>query len=210
MKQNNQQKEQKIQLANYGKKIRDININHRQHFIAVLVSIILLGILTLAMGIMFMVFIKKWYVVLIVCLVFAACTVWAVFTMKNLKKQPIYQLYERVLVINSLQYQTVIDLANVYAALPKNSTQNKSERNVGRIKLFVKTKFVERPVLNHINEDEIALSNEILALAEKARQKKHQQQTSANLLVKMAEKGNNSANKNSAEKTGENEDNNKK
>ena len=112
----NKQEEFKI-----GKFIREIEIDEHQHLFWLGVFLILANIFLLFAVIYLVVQFMKWYIWILDICILVFCIVQSVRTYKNAKKIRVYAIHENCLIIKSLMYDTVIDLAQVFEVKRKKT-----------------------------------------------------------------------------------------
>ncbi len=161
----NKQEEFKI-----GKFIREIEIDEHQHLFWLGVFLILANIFLLFAVIYLVVQFMKWYIWILDICILVFCIVQSVRTYKNAKKIRVYAIHENCLIIKSLMYDTVIDLAQVFEVKRKKTLYDwLSKKGVRSLELLIKSRSRDKIILRFINEDIDKLAQELLDLANEAR-----------------------------------------
>lgn len=161
----NKQEEFKI-----GKFIREIEIDEHQHLFWLGVFLILANIFLLFAVIYLVVQFMKWYIWILDICILVFCIVQSVRTYKNAKKIRVYAIHENCLIIKSLMYDTVIDLAQVFEVKRKKTLYDwLSKKGVRSLELLIKSRSRDKIMLRFINEDIDKLAQELLDLANEAR-----------------------------------------
>ena len=92
--------------------------------------------------------------------------------MKAAQKNHGYTLYKNAIKVNSLWYDTVVDLSTIYKVAPKKTLFDKMlKRGTNSLVIYFKDGGYFKIKLFHINEDVNKLIDEIMALSLEAKSK---------------------------------------
>lgn len=151
-----------------GKKIRDVQINERQHFLLFVSMILLFNALLLASVWFVLIYLNNWYNWTI-CIIMLAVSFGLSFkAYRDTKTFHKCELYDNALVITSIWFNIQLPLKDVYEMRVKES---------GLDKMFkIDTKSLEIRIMNHnrkkltlhfIEENAVKLKQEITILIDK-------------------------------------------
>lgn len=155
-----------MDIVNYGNKIKDIEINKKHYLIQTLIFLVIFNLMLACSLVYASLCIKAWYITTFSVLIFVGCIVWSVFTFlkaKNIKK---YELYENVLVVNSLWKNALIDLSKVIKIQSKNYKHSSDFKTVT---FTLQSVYPQKISLHFVKEDVEKLINEITNLVNKTK-----------------------------------------
>lgn len=155
-----------MDIVNYGNKIKDIEINKKHYLIQTLIFLVIFNLMLACSLVYASLCIKAWYITTFSVLIFVGCIVWSVFTFlkaKNIKK---YELYENVLVVNSLWKNALIDLSKVIKIQSKNYKHSSDFKTVT---FTLQSVYPQKISLHFVKEDVENLINEITNLVNKTK-----------------------------------------
>jgi len=157
-------KKQKIEVEEFvlGKKIRDVKINERQHFLLFVSMLILFNLILLASVWFVLIYLNRWYNWVICIAILAVIFSFSFKTYLDIKTFHKCELYDNALVIKSIWFNLKVDLKDIYEMNVKESKLDK---------LFkINTKSLEVKILGHrrkkftihfIEENAVKLKQEI-------------------------------------------------
>ncbi len=116
MKRAKKEKKEKVKQPELvlGEKIKDVKINQKQHFLLFVSMIIFFNLLLICAVGFVLVYIDRWYN-WVLCFVLIGLSFGLSFrTYRNIKTFHACTLYDNALVINSIWFEIVVDLKNIY------------------------------------------------------------------------------------------------
>ena len=156
------------------KPIRLIEIDHKKRLkilfsLLIVFNVILVGALTYLC-----VLIKTAFVVILALSILIFCVIRSVLTYVESKKDTKYEIYPNKIVCESMVYTGEIDLSKVYIVKPRKTlTEKIFKKPASRVLIYSKAGDMFKTVysLNFVKEDTEKLSDEIMRLAIKVREK---------------------------------------
>ena len=155
-----------------SKKIKDVKINERQHFFLFFTMLIVFNIIMISASITLLVMLKEWYLWLLVTVVLAV-VLWVSYrTYRDRQSFHRCELHERYLVVNSIWFDTLVDLSQVFDVKVKKSWLDKlCKINTLSLEIYMKSSTRSKFTLHFVEEDAEALKDEIMKLAIECRKK---------------------------------------
>lgn len=151
--------------------IKEIKIEKKKRYLYNSITLVIFNLILLASLIYMSSLIKTVFCIVISVLIFIACVVGSVLTIKNSKTSRKYVLYRDKIKIESTAFNSEIQLANVFLVKSKrNLFEFVFRKYPHALVVHVKNKFKELYIMPYIAEDVNKLADEIMALAIEARQ----------------------------------------
>lgn len=170
VKKQETRKKQKPQKIVPTDKIRNIQIKKKQYFATYLTVLAIACTLLLGMVIFLMTQIRVWWVWLIDLSLLGFCIWRCVHLCVRVNNQSIYTIYSNCIVIRSMMLDTVIENKNIYDVAPfRNWADKLNKKPAHSIAIYLAPKHKDKVVIGFLDEDLTALSNEILAVANKCK-----------------------------------------
>ena len=114
-------------------------------------------------------YINKWYIYLLDIIIVGFCIYRSVVCIKLAKKNHGYTLYSNALAVNSLWYDTTVDISKVYKVVPKKTLLDKMTKRTNSLEIYFKDGGYYKIKLYHISEDIGELISEIMQRSLEAR-----------------------------------------
>ena len=156
------------------KPIRLIEIDHKKRLRLLLSLLIVFNVILIGALTYLCVLIKTEFVVVLAVSILIFCVIRSVLTYVESKKDTKYEIYSNKIVCESMVYTGEIDLSKVYIVKTKKTlTEKIFKKPASRVLIYSKAEDIFKNVysLNFIKEDAEKLSDEIMRLAIKAREK---------------------------------------
>ena len=166
------EKEKKTKKIKYpevvlGEKIRDVNINQKQHFLLFCAMIVLFNILLLISVWFVLINLNTWYNWVICVAIVFFCWAFSFKAFRDTKSFHRCELYDNALVINSIWFNIKVDLKNICEIKVKESVLDKMFK-IGTKSLEIHMVAMRRKkfTIHFIEEDAEKLKWEILKIVE--------------------------------------------
>lgn len=160
-------KEQEAPELVLGKKIRDVSINQKQHFLLFVSMLILFNLLLLVSVWFVLMNLNTWYNWVVCFAILFACWYFSFKTYVAIKSFHRCMLYDNALVVNSIWFNLKVDLKNICEIKVKASVLDKMFKlNTKSLEIHIIASRRKKFTIHFIEEDAEKLKWEILKLAE--------------------------------------------
>jgi len=160
-------KKEEISELVLGEKIRDININQKQHFLLFISMLILFNIILLFSVGFVLIYLNTWYNWVICFGIIFICWWLSFKTYTDIKSFHKCELYDNALVINSIWFNIKVDLKNICEVKVKESVLDKMFKlNTKSLEIHQVASRRKKFTIHFIEEDAEKLKWEILKTAE--------------------------------------------
>lgn len=150
-----------------GEKIRDVNINQKQHFLLFVSMIIFFNLLLLFSVGFVLLFLNTWYNWVICFAIIFICWALSFKTYRDIKSFHKCELYDNALVINSIWFNLKVDLKDICEIKVKTSILDKIFKiDTKSLEIHIIAHKRKRFTLHFIEEDAEKLKWEILKTAD--------------------------------------------
>lgn len=157
-----------IEVFETGNKIKDVKINEKQHFLLFISILILFNVILLASTIFVLVFLTKWYNWVLCVIIWITCSWFSFKAYRDEKNYHKCALYENAIVVNSIWFNIVVDLKNIYDIKIKESILDKAFKiNTLSMELYLINSKRKKFTIHFIEEDTEKLKAEIFELVNK-------------------------------------------
>ena len=172
------EKKQKIKESEIvlGKKIRDVKINERQHFLLFVSMLLLFNGLLLTSVWFVLINLNKWYNWVICILILALCFWWSFKTYRDQKRFHKCEIFDNALVINSIWFNLVVGFNEIYEMNVKVSKLDKIfHLNTKSLEVKIMGRKRKHFTIHFIEENAVKLKQEITILIDNFAQKQNKE-----------------------------------
>lgn len=177
------EKKQKVKVEELilGKKIRDVKINERQHFLLFVSMLILFNFLMMFSVGFILIYLEIWYN-WVICFAILALSFGLSFkSYRDIKTFHKCELYDNALVINSIWFNFKVELKNIYEMRVKVSVLDKFFKlNTKSLEVKILGSRRKKFTIHFIEENAVNLKQEITSLINKYTDKQNEE----NVIIK--------------------------
>lgn len=152
-----------------GEKVKDVKINQKQHFLLFISMLILFNILLLISVIFVLIYLDRWYN-WVICFALLGLSFGLSFkTYRDIKEFHKCELYDNALVINSIWFNLIIDLKDVYELKVKTSKLDKIFKlNTQSLEVKLMNNRRKKFTIHFIEENAVKLKQKIIELMDRS------------------------------------------
>ncbi len=167
MKKQKKEKQQEMEVV-LGKKIRDVKINERQHFLLFVSMIIFFNLLLLASVWFVLIYLNRWYnwvvCIALICVVFALS--FRIYL--NTKTFHKCELYDNAIAMNSIWFNFKVEFKDIYEMNVKESVLDKIFKiNTKSLEVKIMNRRRHKFTIHFIEENAVQLKQEITILIDR-------------------------------------------
>ena len=168
------EKKQKIDVEDFplGKKVRDVKINEKQHFLMFVSVLIFFNLLMLVSVWFVLIYLNRWYNWVICIAIVAVLFLLSFKSYRDIKSFHKCELYDNALVIKSIWFEIKVELKDIYEMNVKETRLDKIF-NLGTKSLEVKILGRSRKkfTIHFIEENAVKLKQEITMMIDRYEKK---------------------------------------
>jgi len=148
-----------------GEKVKDVKINERQHFLLFISMLIFFNALLIVSVYFVLYYIDRWYN-WVICFGILALSAWLSFrTFQQTKVFHRCALYKNAIVINSIWFNRVVELKNIYELRVKISILDKIFKlNTNSLEVKIMNNKRKKFTIHFIEENAVRLKQKIIDL----------------------------------------------
>ena len=171
MKKEKKQKQQVEELV-LGKKIRDVKINERQHFLLYVSMLVLFNILMISSAWFVLIRLNSWYYWVVCVTIVGICLGLSFKSYIEIKNFHKCEIYDNAIAVNSIWFNMNIELKDIYEMRVKESVLDKMFKlNTKSLEMKILCHRRKKFTIHFIEENAVKLKQEITILIDRYSQK---------------------------------------